>query len=456
MTVPASRGPFARVCGLLFAGVVATSASVPATASAAPSGSTASPQTTVPEPGSQPTGTPRLTAGTATASSTRIAASSTVAGYPSATLRTRLTARSGSLDPTFAGRVLNAASGRAVWTRGSTRAVLPASTAKITTSLTALETFGPNHRYRTIVFRTKASPRTLYLQRSGDLTLTSAQLRRLAAVVAKDAKARGVRSVYVRYDDYLFPEPKNAQGWLPEDVPRWVAPVRALVRDQRNLSDTSADAATYFSRYLQVNGLTVASTQRARTPSDRIKVANSISPVLSTIVADMLRVSQNDYAEALLWTAGIKAGAPKTWAGVTGHARTTLARRGVPLTSVVIRDGSGISRSNRTSAYSLAALVSIIYRDPALRSVFFAPTALPIAGRTGTLETRFGTAPASCAVGRVVGKTGSLKDVTALAGVAHGVDGTPRAFAYVSNRRLSTATVRGRIDVLAATTTMCM
>lgn len=378
------------------------------------------------------------------------------AGYPEQTLRARLTSRSGTLVPTLVGRVTDPTTDRVIWRRGGATPVVPASTAKVTTGLTALSTFGAGHRYRTTVFRGQAAPRTLYLYGSGDPTLSSARLRSLAVAVAKESKARGIRRVDVRYDDYLFPAPTNASGWLREDVPRWVAPVRALVRDQRNLANTSLDAATYFSKQLAANGVSVASTRRGRTPAARVRVAHTSSPTMSTIVGDMLRLSQNDYAEALLWTSGIKAGAPRTWAGVTGYSRQTLARHGVPVTSVVIRDGSGISRSNRTTAETLSVLASAIYRDPALHSVFFAPNALPVAGRTGTLETRFATAPSSCAKGLVVAKTGSLKDVSALMGIAKGVDGKPRAFAFVSNKRKNTSAVRTRIDVLAATATMCM
>ncbi|WP_252976294.1 D-alanyl-D-alanine carboxypeptidase [Janibacter melonis] len=88
--------------------------------------------------------------------------------------------------------------------------------------------------------------------------------------------------------------------------------------------------------------------------------------------------------------------------------------------------------------------------------MIFADASLPIAGRTGTLQNRFETAPASCAVGRVRAKTGSLRDAGAMAGIAKGTDGKERVFAVVSNGQPYDADLRGRIDSFVATTTLCM
>ncbi len=222
------------------------------------------------------------------------------------------------------------------------------------------------------------------------------------------------------------------------------------------MADTSADAATYFASRLKVRGLVVTSVRRGPVPSGRDLVASTVSPRLRVIVADMLRVSQNDYAEALLWTAGIHAGSPRTWAGVTTHARTSLAAYGVPTDRMVLRDGSGLSRSTRLSAYHLATLMGRVARDPVLRPVFVGREALPRAGQTGTLENRFVTRPTTCAVGRVKAKTGSMRDASTLVGLAAGVDGKERAFAFVSNGRASSTDLRWRIDRLAATSTMCI
>ena len=57
---------------------------------------------------------------------------------------------------------------------------------------------------------------------------------------------------------------------------------------------------------------------------------------------------------------------------------------------------------------------------------------LPVAGKTGTLTTRFVGAPAA---GRLRAKTGTLNTVTALAGFVDTVPGAQLTFAYVANGR---------------------
>ena len=70
------------------------------------------------------------------------------------------------------------------------------------------------------------------------------------------------------------------------------------------------------------------------------RVASRPSPEMRRIVADMLRVSHNDYAEKLLWASGMKAGAARTWRGVTTYSRSQVSGYGVPLTGAVLADGA--------------------------------------------------------------------------------------------------------------------
>lgn len=384
------------------------------------------------------------------------AARTAAAAVDDSVVASRLTSRSAGIAPAFSGHVVDVASEKVVWTDDRLVPRRPASTMKVLTGFTALRTFGTNHRFATTVHQGASWRHHVFLEGSGDPTLSTYRLRLLADSTASRLKTQGIRSINLRVDDSLFPAPRNAQGWESSDVPTWVAPVRALVVDQGNQTDTSMAAAATFAAALRAKGITVTDTRRGTTPGNAVTVASRQSPVLRTIVADMLRVSQNDYAEALLWASGMKAGAPRTWGGVTNHLRATVVGWGVTMPNATVRDGSGLSRDNRIAASTLTTLLSKLHRHSVYRGIVFADGALPVAGRTGTLVNRYRTAPTNCAAGAVRAKTGSLRDVSALAGVATDGQGRVRAFAFLASGRDNSAALRGQIDVLAATVTTCM
>ena len=100
------------------------------------------------------------------------------------------------------------------------------------------------------------------------------------------------------------------------------------------------------------------------------------------------------------------------------------AEWGVPLEGVELQDGSGLSRSNRTTCAALAALLSVTPVADDLRDV------LPVAGRDGTLTTSCSTARP-----RVVCKPrpARLTDVKALTGTQPGADRRDVDFSLVLN-----------------------
>ncbi|WP_191681093.1 D-alanyl-D-alanine carboxypeptidase [Janibacter melonis] len=379
-----------------------------------------------------------------------------VSALPASGLPARLTSRSTSMLPTFSGSVVDASTGSSIWTRQSTTALRPGSTMKLLTATTAMRTLGTRHHFVTPVLRGGSRGDHVYLKGVGDPTLNSFRLDKMAASAAYQLKKAGVRTVSLRVDDTLFPAPTNAPGWERSDVGQWVTPVRALAYDGRMEQDSTMDTGRRFRAELVSRGITVRDLHRGRTVPGARQIAAGSSPELRRIVGDMLRVSHNDYAEKLLWASAMKAGAPRTWAGVTAHSRSQVAHYGVSTSGGVLADGSGLSRSNRLTSRTLTQLVLALHRHSIMRPVVFGSASMPVAGRTGTLEKRFGTAPASCAVDRVRAKTGSLRDAGAMAGIATGIDGRRRVFAVISNGQPYDADLRARIDRLVATTTLCM
>jgi D-alanyl-D-alanine carboxypeptidase/D-alanyl-D-alanine-endopeptidase (penicillin-binding protein 4) len=118
----------------------------------------------------------------------------------------------------------------------------------------------------------------------------------------------------------------------------------------------------------------------------------------------------------------------------------TIANDGAHPTVV---DGSGLSRSDQTSAHDVVRVLDGV-RDDAAGAAFRA--SLPVAGRTGTLRTRMrGTA----AAGRCQAKTGTLSNVSALAGYCRAASGHDVVFALLMNN-VGLGTARAQQDRFAA------
>jgi len=99
-------------------------------------------------------------------------------------------------------------------------------------------------------------------------------------------------------------------------------------------------------------------------------------------------------------------------------------------TGVVIKNGSGLFDSNRTTAYSMARLLRFAWQDTALKNEFVAQ--LSIGGVDGTLHKRFRDTRHERSIRA---KTGTLDDAIALSGYVLGPPGKGNVcFAIVFNK----------------------
>ena len=401
-----------------------------------------------------PSATTSTTATTVTSSATAV--STYTASTADRRMARMLTARATTtrFGTTFSGAVLDARSNATVWRKNGDLALKPASTNKLVTASNALTLFGPDARFTTLV-RGGPIPGTVILEGSGDPSLSSANLDSLARASAATLLGQGITSVKVFVDDDAFPTPTLAYGWRSKDVPDSIAPVRAVVRDQRNNSDTSADAARYLGSRLTANGVAAIYSGRANAAATYPVLASTKGQSVSTLVSRMLLNSDNEIAESLHKLVSRSSGtAPPGTERAPAQAKQ-LAAQG--LKAAALYDGSGLSRADRLSALQLTRIV-----DRGLDSRYAdklwplqSAQAMPTAGRTGTLKYRFTTTASKCAVGRVWAKTGTLNDVVSLAGFTKGKDGRVKVFAFVVNGKSSTTTLKQNIDMLAATVNGC-
>jgi D-alanyl-D-alanine carboxypeptidase/D-alanyl-D-alanine-endopeptidase (penicillin-binding protein 4) len=196
------------------------------------------------------------------------------------------------------------------------------------------------------------------------------------------------------------------------------------------LEDPPLYAATVLSEVLERRGVGVAgaaSTSRQPLPDERRVLARHQGPPLSEVLGELNKESLNLFAETLLRLLGVSASGVGSAESGREALEAFLAASGVDTAGWSLRDASGLSESDLVSAGGLVDLLVAMDRHPQA-AVFRA--SLPISGVDGTLERRLRRAATR---GRVQAKTGTLRNVHALAGYATTAWGTRRAFAVVIN-----------------------
>ncbi len=363
------------------------------------------------------------------------------------------------LGPEVSGVVLDADSDSTLWDHNGATALMPASNVKLATSTAALTVLGPEHRFTTKVVYGDG---TLTLVGGGDRTLSSADLAELAKTAVAGLQRAGLTTVKVAVDDSLFPAPTLADGWNDGYYPDTVAPVRALVVDGRGVQDTSIDAGQTFAKLLAEDGITVdGDVTRGTARHTDVPVARHRSAPLADIVKKMLKTSDNNIAETLLRVTALGAGRPATFEGGTEVVRHVLSHRyGVSLDNFEIHDGSGLSRTDRVPAATLAQILELVTEPRYAHTLGALLDGLPVAGEAGSTlgpeYGRFDDPDSQCAVGKVQAKTGTLTGAIALSGLTRTDDGEWRVFSFVENGSTAAPNdIKDAMDGLAATVNGC-
>lgn len=398
----------------------------------------ASPTPTVPRP--TPTTQPAA-AGTAQPTTTPKAAA------VQRTLAKPLAAK--ALGSRFGGYVVDPTTGETLLDRNGATAAVPASTTKLATSVAALHALGPDTRFDTAVVRSGAD---VVLVGGGDPTLLSngkqsasdyPKYARLATLVEETVRALGDSpgTVNVKVDDSLYTGPRTGPGWKPNYVPEGsVAPVSALAVDHgmknpnsspTRVADPALHAGKAFAARLAKKGVRVeGEVARTTVGDDATELAEVQSPTVSELVEETLENSDNDVAEALGRHVAIEAGEPASFDGARTGIRRALRDLGVG-EGISLYDGSGLSTKNRITPRALTEVVSLVASGerPALSAVL---SGLPVGGFSGTLSDRFSGARADDGVGVVRAKTGTLSQVSTLAGYVRDEHGQVLVFAFMA------------------------
>lgn len=220
-------------------------------------------------------------------------------------------------------------------------------------------------------------------------------------------------------------------------------------------------AAETLKKALEKKGISVKGEARSANwqSENKLDAANAVelasvdSQTLGEIVRKMNKNSVNLYAELILRTLGKRfgSGAPDENpqkqklrgddAAGASVLKKWLNEKNVAADEIEIHDGSGLSRLDFVTPEAVAR--ALVYASQSKFSEVF-KNSLPIAGTDGTLSGRLGRAR-----GKILGKTGSITYVNALAGYAKTSSDETFAFVIFCNNQTRKADSSGVIDAIA-------
>jgi serine-type D-Ala-D-Ala carboxypeptidase/endopeptidase (penicillin-binding protein 4) len=328
-------------------------------------------------------------------------------------------------------------SGRQIFASRPDTSRVPASVNKLFTTSTALVLYGPDgHLTTRALGDVGIDPGgvligDLYLKGGGDPSFGAAQAAALADNLYFD---QGLREVTGRVvgDESAF---DSLRGTISEGyrVTTEVGPLSALTFNRGRSGkrrpyfqkSPARFAAREFTKALKRHGVVVGGAGRAgRTPEGALSLAEQSSPTLAELARVTNVPSDNFFAETLIKGLGSEFGATGSTSAGAVVVRRTMAGFGL---SPRVVDGSGLSRGNRTTPRQVVKLLDHMTAETS--GVAF-EASLPVAGRTGTLFDRMRR---TAARDRCHAKTGTLRDVSALAGYCTTTSGARVAFAILMN-----------------------
>ncbi|GLZ77200.1 D-alanyl-D-alanine carboxypeptidase [Actinorhabdospora filicis] len=374
--------------------------------------------------------------------------------------------------------VHDAATGELLYGSGDGVPLIPGSTNKIAIASAILATRGPDYRIPTRVVK-GANPGEVVLIGQGDPTLSadgngyypgSASLTDLAGQVKKALGDQQITTV--TFDTSAFSGDGLAPGVDPLDVTAgWTAPATALMTNGARITvnpgdgtagaqrhdagvprfdDPAAATAKIFATALGAQ----ARIQPGRADPSAQELGVVHSPPMRRLIEETVMASDNIVADMLLKQIALAKGLPGSFQDGANAVARVFGELGLPAEQIHIVDGSGLSYDNKVTAGFLSALLAKAAGPghPELRPVF---AALPVAGYTGTLDQRYGHEQTLGGKGLVRAKTGTLAEVSALAGSVLDAGGRELTFAVLVNKRGNMFEAQHTLDRIATALAGC-
>ncbi|HEX3617132.1 MAG TPA: D-alanyl-D-alanine carboxypeptidase [Solirubrobacteraceae bacterium] len=340
--------------------------------------------------------------------------------------------------------VADLSDGQTLYATRSDVARPPASVEKLYTTVAALDLLGPSATLQTTVLGTGTLEHggvwrgNLYLRGGGDPTFGDGSWNRAyeggygptALELATQLRHDGIRRVtgHIFADDSLFDADRGGPATDNKpDTPDYGGEMSALVYDH-GMSAARMPPAIFAAHELALTlrgeGMRVGAASRTRvTPTDAAQLAVVSSPPISVLVRLMDVPSDDLIADMLDKQIGARLlGQGTLLEGATEIQQVIGSQYNV---HPAVFDGSGLDRDDRTSPADVVTLLRKLWGTSTGNLLY---AALPVVGKQGTVQSIGLHTPAQ---GHCVAKTGTLDNVTNLAGYCKARGGKSLAFALM-------------------------
>jgi len=350
----------------------------------------------------------------------------------------RVLAREMARAGTYSGAyVVDVGTGQELYASRADTKRMPASVEKLYTSATAMLLYGPEATLTTSVLANTLPDATgtitgnIVLRGGGDPTFGTTAAAELAETLADSGLTEITGRVIGDESAFdAFRGPPSSRFQTSSDV----GPLSALAFNHGRTGQSrpywqtspARFAADAFEKALERRGVKIKGSARSGLASEAMTpFSEHTSPSIATIARQMNQPSDNFIAEMLIKGIGAQYGGEGSTAAGGKVMADTLQQFGI---SPKIDDGSGLSRQNRTSPREVVQLLSGMATSEHAEEF---DASLAVIGRNGTVASRMrGTA----AQDNCHAKTGTLRDVSALAGYCTTTGGERVAFAFMMNR----------------------
>lgn len=226
-------------------------------------------------------------------------------------------------------------------------------------------------------------------------------------------------------DGWLTPQVDGMTIRLRGAFPRDCAQAPAL-----NLVDRQAlTAAAVRAVWRELGGELLGADREAAAPADARVLAAHRGRPLAEVLREALKTSDNPLTRSIYLRLGAaeRQRDERTRGAAARVVHDWFAAHGIATDGLVLDNGAGLSRSERIAPAQLAAVLDAAWRGRHAPELL---AALPVAGVDGTMSRRLKGTPAE---GRARLKTGTLRNVVALAGYVPDASGRTWVVAALLN-----------------------